>query len=86
MAPTVTVQEAIRQGLAGIRFPISKIELLDRAGDLPVPMSASGSVPLRDIIFGIPEVTLFRNPQHVAEVVAINIRDLSDVFRPGGGG
>lgn len=80
------VQTTIRQRLAHLSFPISKGELLEKAGDLDLELSPAGSVTLRDIIEGIPEVTLFTSPQHVAEVVAINWKDLADVFRPGGGG
>lgn len=80
------VQNDIRRALADLPFPISKVQLLERRGDLDLHLSPAGSVTLRDILQGIPEVTLFTSPQHVAEVVALNWKDLADVFRPGGGG
>ena len=79
-------QTAIRAALGDLRFPISKQELLEKRGALDLHLSQAGPVTLRDMLDGIPEVTLFTSPQHVAEVVAINWKDLADVFRPGGGG
>ncbi|MHB8585643.1 MAG: DUF5789 family protein [Thermoplasmatota archaeon] len=83
--PASGVQSEIRKALREAQFPISKGELLERYGNLPLHLSPAGPVTLHDILNGIPEVTLFANAQHVAEVVAINWRDLADVFRPGGG-